>query len=187
MNIPVVIGSVREGRMSIHPARLVNQKLREAGHESTLVDFVELPLPFVNCAREPFEYEKKYPDPNVQKWSEIADKADAFVLVVPEYNYGYTAVLKNALDWLYPELRYKAFAFVGVSSGQVGGARAISQLRNVIGSFNSFDIRENVMFGPVKNAFDEQGNLTDESFNKKIDGMIKALVKAAEVMKHARK
>ena len=148
-----------------------------------MVDFKELPLPLLDCPREPAEYNKQYPDANVQKWSAIADAADGFVLVVPEYNYGYTAVLKNALDWLYPELRYKAFGFVGVSTGQVGGARAIAQLRNVIGSFNAFDIRENVMFGAVAKAFDGHGQLIDESYLKKIDGFIKSLGSAAEKMR----
>ncbi len=183
LNIPVILGSVREGRRSEAPAKLIVQKLVEAGHKSQLVDFIELPLPFVNCPKEPSDYKKVYPDPNVQKWSNIADAADAFVLVVPEYNYGYSAVLKNALDWLWPEFKHKAFAFVGVSTGQVGGSRAIVQLRNVIGAFNAFDIRENVIFGPIAKAFDEQGKLIDDSYLKKIDGLIKSLSAAAEGMK----
>lgn len=183
LNIPVILGSVREGRKSYFPAKFMAEKLKSAGAETQLVDFKELPLPFINSPKEPAEYEKKYPDANVQKWSGIADAADGFVLVAPEYNYGYSAVLKNALDWLYPELRYKAFGFVGVSSGAVGGARAIAQLRGVIGSFNSFDIRENVMFGPVAKIFDEQGNLLDQSFLKKTDGFVKSLMSASEKMK----
>jgi chromate reductase, NAD(P)H dehydrogenase (quinone) len=186
LNIPVILGSVREGRNSYFPAKLLVEKIIQAGYESQLVDFKELPLPFVNSPLEPSDYNKKYPDPFVQKWSDIADKADAFVLVAPEYNYSYSGVLKNALDWLWPEFKYKAFGFVGVSTGQVGGARAIAQLRAVIGAYNAFDIRENVMFGPVDKAFDEQGNLIDESYIKKVDGLIKSLVKAAEAMKALR-
>lgn len=186
LNIPVILGSVRQGRKSEAPAKLVVQKIIEAGHTSQLVDFKELPLPFVDCPKEPSEYKKVYPNENVQKWSNIADAADAFVLVVPEYNYGYSGVLKNALDWLWPEFNNKVFAFVGVSTGQVGGARAITQLRNVIGAFKAFDIRENVMFGPVTKAFDESGKLIDESYLKKIDGLIKSLAPAAEAMKKLR-
>lgn len=183
LNIPVVLGSVRESRKSEWPAKLLVEKLQAAGYNSQLVDFKQLPLPLLDCPKEPAEYNKIYPNENVQQWSNIADKADGFALIVPEYNYGYTAVLKNALDWLYPELRFKAFGFIGVSSGQVGGARAIAQLRNVIGAFNSFDIRENVMFGPVAKAFDDQGKLVDASYEKKIDGFIKSLANAAEKMK----
>lgn len=162
------------------------EKLIAAGVQSQLVDFIELPLPLLNSEKEPGEYKKQYPEPNVQKWSAIADAADAFVLVAPEYNYGYSAVLKNAIDWLEPEFRHKAFGLVGVSTGAVGGARAIAQLRDVIGALNSFDIRETVMFAKVQNVFDEQGKLLDESYNKKIDGFIKSLLFAAEMMKAAR-
>ncbi len=186
LNIPVILGSIREGRRSFFPAKLMVEKLKAAGIDTQLVDFKELPLPILNCSKEPGEYEKIYPDPNVQKWSKIADAADAFIFIVPEYNFGYTAVLKNALDWLYPELRFKAAGLVGVSTGPTGGARAIQQFRGVLSSFNIFDIRETVQFANVQKVFDENGNLLDENYNKRIDGLIKSLAKAAEIMKKFR-
>ena len=53
-------------------------------------------------------------------------RADAFIIVVPEYNHGYPAVLKNAMDWTFPEWNRKPISFVGW--GNVGGARAVEQL-----------------------------------------------------------
>lgn len=186
LTIPVILGSVREGRHSIHPARLMVQKLTEAGVQAQLVDFKALPLPFLDCPKEPNDYNKQYPNENVQTWSGIADAADGFVIVTPEYNHGYPAVLKNALDWLFPEFKHKAVGFVGVSSGQVGGARAIEQLRPIMENFSMFAVRETVMFGPVKDAFDAGGNLIIDSYNKKIDGLIKSLLFSAQAMKDAR-
>jgi NAD(P)H-dependent FMN reductase len=58
--------------------------------------------------------------------AEIA-RSDGFVFVTPEYNYGSSAVLKNALDWVYPEWNRKAVAFV--SYGSAAGARGVQQLR----------------------------------------------------------
>jgi NAD(P)H-dependent FMN reductase len=121
----------------------------------------------------------------VQKWSRIADAADAFVLVAPEYNHGYSAVLKNALDWLYPEFDHKPVGLVGVSSGQVGGARAIEQLRPIAENFSMFAIRETVMFAKIKDVFNEQGKLLDETYNKKIERFLQSLAWSAEAMKQA--
>jgi NAD(P)H-dependent FMN reductase len=186
LNIPVILGSVRENRKSIFPAKLMVEKLKQAGIESQFVDFKELPLPFVYSDPVPSELNGQYPDPNVQKWSAIAETADAFVIVAPEYNHGYPAVLKNALDWLYPEFDHKPVGLVGVSNGAVGGARVIEQLRPVIDAFAMFAIRETVMFAKVQNVFDESGKLVDVLYDKKIDGLIKSLVLSAEAMKAAR-
>lgn len=183
LNIPVILGSVREGRKSEAPAKYIVQKIIDAGHQSQLVDFKLLPLPFVDCPKEPSEYNKDYPNENVRKWSVIADEADGFVFVTPEYNHSYSAVLKNALDWLYPEFKNKPVGLVGVSSGILGGARAVEQLRPVCGNFSIMDIRETVLFVKVKDVFNESGKLLDESYNKKIDGMLKSLFWWAEQLR----
>jgi NAD(P)H-dependent FMN reductase len=186
MNIPVILGSVREGRQSIYPARLMVERLKQAGCESVLADFKEMPLPFVDTAQEPSALNKKFPYPNVQKWSGIADRADGFVIVTPEYNHGFPGVLKNALDWLYPEFDRKPVGLVGVSNGPVGGARVIELLRPICENFSMFAIRETVMFAKVQDAFDPQGRLVDESYNKKIDGLVKSLLFSAAAMKQAK-
>jgi NAD(P)H-dependent FMN reductase len=186
MNIPIILGSVREGRKSEMVARLMFEKVQALGHETQIVDFKELQLPFLDSPLEPSDYNKNYPYEVVNQWSRIADAADAFVFVAPEYNHGYSGVLKNALDWLYPEFNRKAAGLVGVSSGKVGGARAIEQLRTICGNFGMYDIKETVMFAPAKDAFNEAGMLTDESYNKRIDGFLKSLVIAGEAMRAAR-
>ncbi len=186
LNIPVILGSVREGRHSEKPARFLVEKIKALGHTSQLVDFTELPLPFIDTPKEPSDYERQYPNENVRKWSKIADAADAFVLVVPEYNHGYSGVLKNALDWLFPEYEHKVVGLAGVSTGILGGARAIENIRPVIEAFKMFAIRETVMFGKIENIFDAEGKLLDESYNKKVDGLLKSLVWSAEALKKAR-
>lgn len=185
LNIPVVLGSVRDERRSLDPAKVMVERLKAAGHESLLVDFKELPLPFFDSAIVPVGLKGVYPNENAQKWSNIALKADAFVLIVSEYNHGYSAVLKNALDWLYMEFTKKPFGMVGVSDGKYGGMRAMEQLRQVIENFGAFAIREVVAFGPVQDAF-KDGVLIDEAYNKKIDILVKNLAEFAGVMKPIR-
>lgn len=183
LNIPVILGSIREGRRSLFPARLINEKIKELGHESVLVDFLELPLPFFNSPLVPVQMNGKYPHPNVQKWSDVAYAADAFVIVSPEYNHGYSAVLKNALDWLFLEFDHKPVGLVGVSDGIYAGARAIEQLRPVLENFNMHAMRETVMFGKAQDIFDAKGVLLDEAYLKRINSFLDKLVKSAEIMK----
>lgn len=183
LNIPVILGSVREGRRSYSPAKLMVEKIEALGYKTQLVDFKEMPLPFLDSALQPEKLKGKYPYPNVQKWSGIAAEADAFVIVAPEYNHGYSGVLKNALDWLYKEFDHKPVGLCGVSNGAVGGARMIEQLRPIMENFTMYAIRETVMFASVQNVFDDSGKLVDESFNKKIDGFLQSLIKSAEIMK----
>lgn len=186
LNIVVVCGATREKRMSIWPAQYIAKVINESGHQATLADFKETPLPFINTEVSPGELNGVYPDANVQAWSNMVKSADALVIVSPEYNHGYTGVLKNALDWLYSEYDNKPAAIVGVSSGGVGGARMIENLRPILGAFQMWDIKETVMFRNVQDDFNEDGSLKDESYAKQVVGMLDSLYKKAEVLKKLR-
>jgi len=83
--------------------------------------FFDQPLPPAMPGRPPYENEV------VKKWTAEIAQSDGFIFVTPEYNYGPSAVLKNALDWVYPEWNRKAAAFV--SYGSAMGARGVQQLR----------------------------------------------------------
>ena len=73
------------------------------------------------------------------RFSATIERADGLVLVVPEYNHGYPAVLKNAIDHIYPEWVDKPVGFV--SYGNAGGARAVEQLRQVVVELKMLPIR----------------------------------------------
>ncbi len=83
--------------------------------------FFDQPMPPAMPGRPPYEHDV------VKKWTSQIAASDGFVFVTPEYNYGPSAVLKNAIDWVYPEWNRKAAAFV--SYGSAMGARAVQQLR----------------------------------------------------------
>lgn len=185
LNIPVVLGSVRENRNSYFPAKLMVERLKTVGVESQIVDFKELPLPFFDSPLVPVAMKGVYPNLNVQKWSEIAKKADAFVLIVSEYNHGYSAVLKNALDWLYLEFEKKPFGLCGVSDGSFGGIRAVEQLRPVIENFGAFAIREVVAFSKADKLFNSEGFLKESDFNEKINRFLKSLLFFTQAIKEA--
>lgn len=129
--ISVVVGSTREGRFSEVVARWIQRELAERGNvQPQLLDLRDFPMPFFDQAVPPsIPGRAPYANPTVQKWTHAIAASDGFVFVAPEYNHGTSAVLKNALDWVYPEWNRKAAAFV--SYGSAAGARAIEHLRLV--------------------------------------------------------
>ena len=86
------------------------------------------------------------------------DRADAFVVVTPEYNHGYPGPLKTAIDTPYEQWRAKALGFVSYG-GASGGLRAVEQLRNVMAELHVTTMRTGVMIPNVHDAFDEHGEL----------------------------
>src|SRR5213075_3561476 len=105
------------------------QHLRKReGIDAQLLDLRDFPMPFFDQAVPPaMPGRAPYENEGVKKWTAEIARSDGFVFVTPEYNYGPSAVLKNAIDWVYPEWNRKAAAFVGYGSAM--GARGVQQLR----------------------------------------------------------
>src|ERR1700760_722982 len=124
MIISVIIGSTRQGRFSEKPAQWILQQLRKRdGMEAQLLDLRDFPMPFFDQPMPPaMPGRPPYGHEVVKRWTAQIAASDGFIFVTPEYNYGPAAVLKNALDWVYPEWNRKAAAFV--SYGGAAGARS---------------------------------------------------------------
>jgi len=130
VNIQIIVGSTRKGRYSDKPAQWIYTELLAVPEvKAEIVDLRDYDLPFFNEAVSPSRLNKQYSQPEIIKWSAKVDQADAFIIISPEYNHGYTAVLKNALDHLYSEWGHKPVGFI--SYGGVSGARVIEQIRLV--------------------------------------------------------
>ena len=127
--ISVIVGSTRQSRFSEKPAQWIFQHLKKrADVDARLLDLRDFPMPFFDQAMTPaWPGRPPYENEIVRKWTAAIGASDGFIFVTPEYNYGPPAVLKNAIDWVYPEWNRKAAAFV--SFGSVGGARSVQQLR----------------------------------------------------------
>lgn len=128
--IQIVVGTTREGRFSERVTGWLQDRLSVRDDIAVeVVDLRDHPLPFYDQPRPPAYTLRDYPDEHVARWGRTVDRADGYVVVTGEYNHGYPAVLKNALDHAFCELHRKPITFVGY--GNVGGARAIEQLRLV--------------------------------------------------------
>lgn len=146
MLIQVITGTTREGRFCDAVATWVLDSLRRRGDfDVALLDLRDYPLPFFD-APAPAKAPREYHNDTVARLGEALDQADGFILLTAEYNHGYPAVLKNAMDWTFVEWRRKPVSFVGW--GNVGGARAIEQLREVAVEFEMAPLRHAVHILP---------------------------------------
>jgi NAD(P)H-dependent FMN reductase len=126
--IQVIIGSTRPGRVGEKIALWVmEQSKTQTDIEFELIDLAAWDLPFLDEPMPPMM--GMYTKDHTKKWAAKVSEADGFIFVTPEYNHGYPAALKNAIDFLHAEWNNKPVAFVGY--GVVGGARAIGQLNQV--------------------------------------------------------
>jgi NAD(P)H-dependent FMN reductase len=139
MLVQVITGTTRENRFSERVAAWVLGHLATRDDfEVELVDLRDHPLPFFD-GQAPARFPREYGTDEVATFGQTIDRADGYIVLTAEYNHGYPAVLKNAMDWTFVEWRRKPITFVGW--GNVGGARAIEQLREVAVEFEMAPLR----------------------------------------------
>ena len=126
------------------PAHWILQHLKKRnGVDARLLDLRDFPMPFFDQAVTPATPGRPaFENEVVQKWTAAIAQSDGFVFVTPEYNYGPSAVLKNAIDWVYPEWHRKAACFV--SYGSAMGVRSVQQLRQTVIEIQLAPIRSSV-------------------------------------------
>ncbi len=130
MNIQIIVGSIREGRTAIKIAKWAEAQINQQGLANVTVEIVDLKawdLPIFAGANPPMT--GIYDQPKQQDWADQIAKGDAFIIISPEYNHGYSPALKNALDYLGKEWQGKPAAYI--SYGATNGSRAVDQIRQV--------------------------------------------------------
>ena len=154
-HIEIILGSTREGRIGETVARWFTSVSADRDDMTAeLLDLREWDLPFVDTPVPPAM--RPPTDPLVRDWADKVAEADGYVLITPEYNHGYPAVLKNALDHVFHPWNRKPVAFVGYG-GPAGGVRAIEQLRQVVVELEMVPLRQQVMINRAYVAFDDEG------------------------------
>lgn len=136
-SVAVLVGSTRPDRRALHFTRWLMAQLAERNDlHVDVIDLDELDLP----ARLPGD-----DDPRAIELRTRIGDADAFIVVTPEYNHGYPASLKQAIDVPYREWNAKPVAFVSYG-GISGGIRAVEQLRQVFAELHAVTVRDGVAF-----------------------------------------
>jgi NAD(P)H-dependent FMN reductase len=140
--LQILITSTRPGRVGIHFGRWFTEEARKhGGFEIEVIDLAEVNLPFFDEPKHPRLGD--FVHQHTKDWSVTVSRADAFVFVTPEYNYGYNAVVKNAIDFLHHEWRDKAVGFVSYG-GVAAGTRAVQQLKQVLTTLRMVPIFDSV-------------------------------------------
>ncbi|RKL69098.1 NADPH-dependent oxidoreductase [Salipaludibacillus neizhouensis] len=132
LNIGIILGSTRQGRVSPQVGAWVKDiadKRGDANYE--IVDIADFNLPFV--------FTTDGEEPGIKAWHDKLSSLDGFVFIVQEYNHSISGALKNAIDTAGEQWNNKAAGFV--SYGSTGGARAVEHLRGILGEVQVADVR----------------------------------------------
>lgn len=183
LSIPVILGTAREGRASEKVARFVFEELnKQEGVETVFIDVRDHVTAAVTTPPWGTGGANEKPTP----WKEVAEKADAFILVIPEYNRGYPGELKLFLDSLHDDYDKKPVALCGVSSGIFGGARVLDHIKPVLVELKMTPIRSALHFPKIKEAFNEKGDPTDEKARERAAAVFADLIAHAQALKALR-
>jgi NAD(P)H-dependent FMN reductase len=140
--LKIITSTTRPGRKGIAVANWITALAKEIGkYDVELLDLSEINLPFMDEPNHPRL--QQYQHEHTKRWSVAIDSADAFIIVLGEYNCGFPAPIKNALDYLFNEWKYKPVAFVSYG-GISGGLRSTQMLKQVVTTMYMMPIVEAV-------------------------------------------
>jgi NAD(P)H-dependent FMN reductase len=174
--IPVILGTPRQGRMSEHVAKfVVGEVAKRDGVETELIDIRNLPLKM-----------DEGEDIKIPEFSDKMMRADALILVAPEYNHGIPGLLKHVLDTNLKEYIHKAVGICGVSAGPFGGTRVVQNMLPIMRELGLVTIFWDGNFSSVQNVFDANGQLLDQAYVRRLDKFLKELIWMAKVLRYGR-
>ena len=183
--LSIIIGSTRPGRAGLPIADWFTDRARgHGGFEIDVVDLAELDLPMLDEPNHPRL--RQYTHQHTKEWSARVAGADAFVIVTPEYNHGYSAAVKNAIDYLHHEWHYKPVGFVSYG-GVAAGTRAMQQLKQVVTALRMLPLTDAVNIPFHTQFLDDDGRVqANEVMEQAADVMLDELLRVAEALRPLR-
>ncbi len=161
-------GSARQDSYNKKLVKIAVEGAKSVGAEVTYLDFGDLPLPLYD---EDLETAEGFPE-NALKLKAMMKAHQGFLIACPEYNSSITPLLKNAIDWASrsepgePSLvcfKEKTAVLMSASPGGLGGLRGLVHVRSILSSIGVLVLPDQKAIGSAYQAFDENGNLKDES------------------------
>jgi NAD(P)H-dependent FMN reductase len=183
--LTIIIGSTRPGRAGLPIAAWFADRARShPGFNVDVVDLAKLNLPLLDEPNHPRL--RQYLHQHTKHWSALVDASDAFVIVTPEYNHGYPAALKNAIDYLQQEWSDKPVGFVSYG-GVSAGTRAVDQLKQVVTTLKLLPVPEAVSIPFHTQFIDEDGSVqANEIMEQAADAMLDELVRLERALRPLR-
>lgn len=171
--VVVIIGSTRPGRVGAAVGQWMEQvAVDHGGFTVEMADLAQINLPLLDEPNHPRL--RRYVHEHTKAWSALIERADAVIAVMPEYNYGFNAALKNAIDYLFHEWAYTPVGLVSYG-GVSGGTRGAQMLRQVFSALNTMvstpavtipfvaqSVDENAVFHPSQIVQDSASQMLDE-------------------------
>lgn len=155
--LSIIIASTRPGRVGLPVADWFQARaVAHGAFEIDLVDLAEINLPFLDEPNHPRLHQ--YTHQHTKDWGARIEAADAFVFVMPEYNFGFNAPLKNAIDYLHHEWAYKPVGFVSYG-GVAAGTRAVQMIKQVVTTLKMTPLFEAVSIPFVAQFLDAERRL----------------------------
>lgn len=174
-------GSTREGSHNRKLIALGAEAVRAAGADVTVLDLRDYRLPVYDNDLE----NHGMPD-NAQRLAELFSEHQGFLIASPEYNSGYSPLVKNTIDWvtrvkpgsvILTPFAEKFAGLMAASPGGFGGLRGLLQLRTVLSSIKVHVLHHQVTISSAHEAFDDSGKLKNPSHQKAVEGVAGELVR----------
>lgn len=188
MKLLVFAGSTRQQSFNRKLARVVATMAREAG-----ADVTHLELSTLNIALYNADDEAVATPPDVVRLKQMLFDHPAWIICSPEYNGSYTALLKNTVDWASSPIRSdpqwssgnkpfngKVVGLVSASPGAMGGLRALGHLAPLLMNLQCWVAPRQFALGQAGKAFDESGNLPDETQRRNLQVVVDQVLWAAK-------
>jgi NAD(P)H-dependent FMN reductase len=176
MKIEIIAGSPREQSVTRRVALHLRQWFKEnTDHEVDIIDMFDWNVP-------PIQSVWSSPDKAPVEFQPLAQrifKADAYILVTPEYNGSYSPAMKNLLDH-FPKRAHKPFGIVTASPGAMGGIRASQQLLQLVPALFGIASPYMLIIAGVDKKFSPDGDLLDESFQNTVHNFTSEFLWLAE-------
>ncbi|RDW20041.1 NADPH-dependent oxidoreductase [Oceanobacillus arenosus] len=184
LKIGIVLGSVRQGRNGEAVTNWTYDFAlkRNDDVEYEIVDLVDYKLPLLGAALP--ETQQADAETTIKAWSDKMASFDGYIFVSPEYNHAVGGALKNALDFLNPELNNKAAGFVGY--GSLGGTRAHENLRLILAELQVATVRTAVTFSLITD-FENMSVFKPADYHKdNANGMFDQVIAWSQALKTVR-
>jgi NAD(P)H-dependent FMN reductase len=184
--LQIIVASTRPGRVGLPIGQWVRDRAVEHGaFDVELVDLAEVNLPFLDEPKHPRL--GQYLHQHSKDWSAKIASGDAYVFVMPEYNHGYNAPLKNAIDYLYAEWQHKPAGFVSYG-GVAAGTRAVQALKSVLAVLKMTPAVESVPIPFFGQYIDTDGRFNGtEALNQAVAGMLDELKRLDSILRPSRR
>lgn len=183
--LKIITSTTRPGHKGILVANWITEiAKKDARFNTELLDLTKINLPLMDEPHHPRL--QQYTQEHTKAWSKTIDSADCFIIVLGEYNYSMPAPIKNALDYLLHEWKFKPVGIVSYG-GISGGLRAAQMLKQVVTTLSMMPVTEAVTLPFFSKYINDEGLFEPEELaEKSATAMLDALAKWSEALKGMR-